>query len=582
MTHVKTKFAVAQLNPTIGDFSGNIQKILEAARSARDKKASMVIFPELSLTGYCPADLLEEFWFQESLNLAFKDLLRASKETPSLYWVVGTPYKNEGAGKPFYNSLVIIKDGKEVFVYHKQLLPTYGVFDEKRYFEPGPQGAPVFKMGNMRISFLICEDAWNDSLQDYDVNPLKSVHESKTDVLITINASPSHVGKRDFKLGMYQNLAQKYQMPILYCAQVGGHDQLVYDGGSFFVSKQGALVFELKRFSEDFITFDFDALYQSAELESPSQVSTSQWMPKYEFYFNQIVLGLKDYCRRCGFEKVVVGSSGGIDSALTLALAAFALGPEKVTAITMPSEYSSSGSVSDSQKLCENLGITLLNIPIKSLVDSFKESYSEGTSSPLKGVALENIQARIRGNILMAHSNSTGSLLLTTGNKSELSVGYCTLYGDTNGGIGLIGDLYKTEIFEFCEYLNQKFNREIIPQDIISKPPSAELAPGQKDQDSLPEYPVLDAVLKILLERNYLDEQELIASKQIWNSLLSQKQSATILKVKSLIAKSEYKRKQAPPVIKVRARAFGFGRQIPVSAIHFHDLANESLIKELT
>ena len=582
MNHNSFKFFMAQINPTIGDFSGNIKKMLECARQARDQKACMVIFPELSLTGYCPADLLEEFWFKDSLKAAMKDLLLASKETPSLFWVVGAPYKNKGPGKPFYNSLIVIKDGKEHFVYHKQLLPTYGVFDEKRYFQPGPAGtAPVFKMGAMRISFLICEDAWNDEAQDYDVNPLTFIDQSKTDLLITINASPSHVGKRDFKLKMYQNLAKKYCLPIAYCAQVGGHDQLVYDGGSFLIDKNGKVLMEMQRFKEDCQVFEYNVLYEQVEAISKIESFNKEGLNKYDFYFDQIILGLKDYCKRCGFSSVVVGSSGGIDSALTIALASFALGPENVKAITMPSSFSSQGSVSDSEALCKNLGVTLYNMPIKTLVEDYKEDYKKATNQELKGIALENIQARIRGNILMAYSNSNGSLLLTTGNKSELSVGYCTLYGDTNGGIGLIGDLYKTEIFELCRHINEKFSKELIPTSIIEKAPSAELAPGQKDEDSLPPYPVLDAVLKILLEKDYLDPQELTQSIQVWNQLLSSNQEEIILRVKSLMAKSEYKRKQAPPVIKLRARAFGFGRQIPVSAVHFNEHSNLSLIKEL-
>jgi len=336
-----------------------------------------------------------------------------------------------------------------VLTYHKQLLPTYNIFDERRHFEPGPDHCRVLRVGHTQVGFLVCEDGWNDDGQDYGVNPFQRVADASPDLVVSINASPANIGKREQRHQVFSKACARHNLPLVYVNQVGGHDQLVYDGGSFLVGPDGVVVHEAKRFEEQVVTVEFDP--QRREFTDTRHLGlplpAEQGLDTMEFYRRQIVLGLKDYARRCGFTKAVVGSSGGIDSALTLALAVEALGAENVVAITMPSEYSSEGSVSDSVALCQNLGIALLTHPIRALVDAYKVQYETTTGQTLQGLALENLQARIRGTVLMEYSNANGHLLLTTGNKSEISVGYCTLYGDTNGGLGLIGDLYKTENF---------------------------------------------------------------------------------------------------------------------------------------
>jgi NAD+ synthetase len=364
--------------------------------------------------------------------------------------------------------------------------------------------------------------------------------------------------------------SRRHGLPILYVNQVGGHDQLVYDGASFAVEPKAGVVFEAQRFVEDVTTLRFEASgFRSDRGEVLPPVSVAG-LPTMAFYRQQIVLGLRDYARRCGFTQAVIGSSGGIDSAITIALAAEAFGPERVTAITMPSVFSSAGSVDDSQALCDGLGVRLHRHPIADLVQGYRAGFEAAFGAPLQGLALENLQARIRGTILMEYSNTWGHLLLTTGNKSEMSVGYCTLYGDTNGGLGLIGDLYKTEVFALARHLNEATGREIIPQAIIHKPPSAELAPDQKDTDSLPPYDVLDEVLKHLIEGHGLAREERVEVELFVARLLQQPEGAALVeRVRRMVARSEYKRRQAPPVIRVRARAFGSGRQMPIAAQHF-------------
>ncbi len=566
------RITCAQINPTIGDIAGNIDLMLHAARSARDADAHLVVFPELSLTGYYPGDLLDDVQFQARVDAGLHQLARASRETPKLHWVVGAPTRRNGVGKAYCNSLLVLKNGETVLQYDKQLLPTYNIFDERRHFEPGPDVARVLRIADVQVGLMICEDGWNDDGRDYAVNPFQRLADAAPDLVVSINASPSNVGKREQRHSIFAKACARHNLPLLYVNQIGGHDQLVYDGASFAVDAKGAIVFEAQRFCEDVTTLAFDAHarrfanFHGADLPPVAP----QGLATLEFYRQQIVLGLKDYARRCGFSKAVVGSSGGIDSALTLVLAAEALGPANVVAITMPSKFSSVGSVSDSVALCQRVGITLVEHPIRDIVAAYEAGFAGAFGEALQGLPLENLQARVRGTILMEYSNRYGHLLLTTGNKSEVSVGYCTLYGDTNGGLGLIGDLYKTEIFDLCRHINATAGQALIPSAIMDKPPSAELAPGQQDTDSLPPYELLDEMLKHLIEGERLPAQERArASARVEQLLATQEGAALFARVQKMIARNEYKRRQAPPVLRVRGRAFGSGRQMPIAAVQY-------------
>ncbi|MDR2093369.1 MAG: NAD+ synthase [Azoarcus sp.] len=560
--------SLAQLNLTIGDFAGNIARMTAAAQKAAAAGAQVVVFSELALTGYPPDDLLDEPDFLLRVDVSLAGLIDASRLTPDLYWVVGTPTRRQGPGKALENSLLAVKDGKIVLDYAKQLLPTYGVFDERRYFEPGPDVARILEIGGVKIAFLVCEDAWNDTGEHYPVNPLARLAAANPDLVVTINASPSSIGKREERHAVFTAASRRHKLPMIYVNQIGGHDQLVFDGASFAVTPKADVVFEASRFTEEVVTLQFrDGEFSCREGKMLVAPVPAAGLPVMAFYRRQIVLGLSDYARRCGFGKVVVGSSGGIDSALTLALAVEALGPENVVAVTLPSRFSSAGSIDDSLSLCRNLGIKLFEHPIHDIVASYEQGFGAAFGEPLEGVAQENLQARVRGTILMAYSNQFGALLLTTGNKSEISVGYCTLYGDTNGGLGLIGDLYKTEVFALARHINETGERELIPEAIIEKPPSAELAPGQKDTDSLPPYPVLDTILKFLIEGERLSTDERDAVKADYAKLAETEGGlALIARVRRMIWKSEYKRRQAPPILRLRTHAFGSGRRMPIAA----------------
>lgn len=561
------KLTVAQLNYTVGDIEGNVLKMIEAARAANNQGAELVVFSELSLTAYYPADMLEEAAFMQRVDAGIGTLLSASCQWPELHWVVGAPQGREGSGKRLHNMLLVLKDGEVVLRYSKQLLPTYNVFDERRHFEPGPDVAKVLRIGHAQVGLMICEDGWNDAGTDYAINPFQRMRDASPDLVVSINASPSNIGKREQRHQVFGDASRRHGLPILYVNQIGGHDQVVYDGASFAVEPEGGVVYEAARFVEDLTTLGFEnGHFFSLDGQALPKVSAAG-LSTPAFYRAQTVLGLRDYARRCGFKQVVVGSSGGIDSALTLALAVEALGPENVVGVTMPSRVSSAGSVGDSVALCRNLGITLHTHPIADLVTAYAAGFEQSFGTPLKGLPLENLQARIRGTILMEHSNSFGHLLLTTGNKSEISVGYCTLYGDTNGGLGLLGDLYKTEVFALSRHLNEAAGRELIPQAVIDKPPSAELSADQKDTDSLPPYDVLDEVLKLLIEGDRLAKWEYDEATAFVAKLrASDDGRALIERVRGMIARNEYKRRQAPPIIRVRARAFGVGRQMPIAA----------------
>lgn len=556
--------AIAQLNYTVGDFSGNTNAIIKKMEAANKDGADIVVFSELSVCGYYPGDRLEDEDFLQKIDVALISILDSSKSMPTLVSVIGTVRKNIGIGKPLHNALLAIQNGEIVAEYSKQLLPTYGIFDERRHFEPGKEGACFLQIKDSLIGFIICEDGWNDSKLNYQVNPFDALVESKVDIIISLNASPSNLGKRKQRHDIFQKASLTHQMPIVYVNQVGGQDQLVFDGASFAVSPSQGLAFEANQFAEDFQIISFaDRRFSKQCLGIFHELSNP------EFIRRQIILGLQDYTRRTGFSKVVVGCSGGIDSALTLALAVDALGKDNVFAITMPSAFSSEGSVSDSAILCKNLGIKLYEHPILNLVSSYSSGFSETFNDALHGVSLENLQARVRGTILMEYSNMYGALLLTTGNKSENSVGYATLYGDTNGGLGLIGDIYKTEVYALSQYINDIAGMELIPQNIIVKPPSAELAPGQLDTDSLPPYCDLDEILKWHIEGSRLPSDEYVASLAFVNNLQKTEEGTkTIERILKMVARSEFKRRQAPPIIRVRSRAFGSGRQMPIAAFY--------------
>jgi NAD+ synthetase len=561
------KITLAQINPTIGDIQGNIDLMRRAALKAQDEKSQMVVFPELSLTGYSPGDLLDEPEFIGRTEAGLADLIDATLETPGLHWVVGAPSRRTGPGKHLENCLLVLADGKVVMKYAKQLLPTYNVFDEHRYFEPGPDVAKVLRVDNTQVGFLICEDGWNDEGLDYAVNPFVRLAEAAPDLVVSINASPSNVGKREQRHALLTAASRRHHLPMVYVNQVGGHDQLVFDGASFAVTPEHGVVFEADSFIESATTLQLTNGSFQDNRGSPLTALPPGRLPVMEFYRRQIMLGLRDYARRCGFKQVVVGSSGGIDSALTLALAAETMGSENVVAITMPSRFSSPGSVSDSETLCRNLGVKLYEHPIRELVDQYERGFASAFGISLQGLALENLQARVRGTVLMEYSNSFGHLLLTTGNKSEISVGYCTLYGDTNGGLALIGDLYKTEVFDLCRHINATAGRELIPVSIINKPPSAELAPGQLDTDSLPPYPVLDTILKVLIEGERLGKDERGLVEAEFSSLSSHATGLALIdRIRKMIVRNEYKRRQAPPILHLRGRAFGTGRQMPIAA----------------
>ncbi len=548
------KIVASQCNFTIGDFAGNTAKILNVIKK-HEKHSDLIVFSELSLSGYYPMDLIERHGFVEEQNNYLEKIVAASKGMKAAI-VIGFIDYNNSIGKPYHNSLAVIKNGSIVFKYHKKLLPTYNIFDEMRHFEPGNLPG-VWELNGVKIGFLICEDAWNDeSSPEYNQVPFHNLMDSSADIFITINASPSDVQKQNERIDLLSKKAIKYGKPIIYVNQVGGNDELIFDGNSFAINSSGDFVQLCEAFIESEQIVDFE----NSEITAAKNTVSNLVQSNEQLFYNQIIMGLRDYCKKCGFSKVIIGSSGGIDSALTLALAVDALGAENVVAITMPSHFSSSGSVNDSIALCDNLGVKLYQISIKEAYDLAVERFVKSYDEEPSRLTRENIQARIRGQILMEYSNHFGSMLLSTGNKSELSVGYATLYGDMNGGLNLLGDLYKMEVYSLSNYINELHKKEIIPQEIIDKEPSAELSEGQKDTDSLPPYPVLDAILRIYIEHELLSKEEIKEGKKI----ITDSGFNEVDKIIQMVDRAEYKRRQAPPIIRVHRKSFGIGRRIPI------------------
>lgn len=572
------KLALAQLNFTVGDLAGNADRMI-AQLEKYGNQTDLIVFSELSLTGYYPMDLLDLPYFIDAQQAQLARIAAATKHSRAAV-VVGYVARNtERAGKPLHNAIAVFEAGEPIFSYHKQLLPTYSVFDEDRHFEPGRQSG-LFTFRGVRLGFAICEDIWNDlgaeGRVEYGHDPVEALAKAGAEVVISVNASPSHAGKVLERSAAFSRFA-RWQLPLVYVNQVGGNDEIQYDGNSFAKDASGTAVRRLPAFTEGFGIVELIKREQRYDLIS-HDVVTQESVPARgaTFYKAQIVQGLRDYARKCGFSRVVVGSSGGIDSAVTLALAAEALGPDNVVAITMPSRHSSTGSVDDSARLCAALGVPLLQRIIEPDYRLSCEEFEKTFGCAPSGLTRENMQARIRGRILMEYSNHFGHLLLTTGNKSEMSVGYATLYGDMSGGLNLIGDLWKMEVYALAEHINEMAGRELIPRAIIDKAPSAELADDQRDEDSLPPYPVLDAILRLILEPDLLTAEEKKQSLALAQSVDADTQQ----RIARLVKGAEFKRWQAPPIIRVHRRAFGFGRRMPL-AQHFIPNARDIIRNDL-
>lgn len=545
---------MAQINPIVGDLEGNADLIEAAARKLGG--CDLVVTPELSLLGYYPWDLLEVPEFLRRQDEILARLATRLADHPGMV-LVGCATRNPGPGKPLFNSLVALEKGSIREVARKRLLPTYNIFDERRHFEPGVASLPISVRG-IPVGVLICEDGWNDGEDSYLENPIRDLAQAGARILVMANASPAHSGKLLEREARFGDVARRWSLPLVYVNQVGGNDDIVFDGGSFACSGTGEVAWRGAAYEIDSAA----AIVDSSGIVRSDSPAADWSMPVEEVWRRQIVLGLRDYMRKCGFSKIVLGISGGIDSAVTLALAAQALGPENVAAISMPSRYSSSGSVDDSAELCSAWGIPMHSFPIEAQFRDAVGGFSEAFGADPSGLAAENLQARIRGQILMAYSNHFGNLLLSTGNKSELSVGYATLYGDMNGGLNLIGDLYKTEVYRLARHLAAQGGPGI-PEAIIRKAPSAELAPGQRDQDSLPDYPLLDAILKLHLEKRWLSPQEIAeCEREIAAHSDGQEWFSRVWR---MLSASEFKRRQAPPIIRVHPLAFGPGRRMPLA-----------------
>jgi NAD+ synthase (glutamine-hydrolysing) len=551
------KIAIAQLNPIIGDLSGNAQKILAVAENASVSGVRLLLTPELCLCGYPPRDLLLNPSFIEAMNLTLQKL--AEDLPTNLAVLVGTVVKNKEAhitgGKNLFNSIALLEAGKVQQYFHKRLLPTYDVFDENRYFQPGLQ-ASYFTLDDINIGVTICEDLWNDEefwgKRSYAVNPIADLSILGVDLIVNLSASPYTVGKQKLREAMLQHSAVNFKQPVIYTNQVGGNDDLIFDGCSFAVNQYGEIVCRAKGFQPDLVLVEFDEIQRDLQLGSLSSTDESE----DEEIWQALVLGVKDYIQKCHFSKVILGLSGGVDSALVAAIATAALGKENVFGVLMPSPYSSQHSISDALALGKNLGIKTHILPIGELMQGFDHTLADLFAGTEFGIAEENIQSRIRGNLLMAIANKFGHLLLSTGNKSEMAVGYCTLYGDMNGGLAVIADVPKTRVYSLCHWLNSHNQTEIIPQNILTKAPSAELKPGQVDQDSLPAYDILDDILERLIH-NHQSAAEIVAAGH---------DAEIVNRVLQMVARAEFKRRQAPPGLKITDRAFGTGWRMPIAS----------------
>lgn len=544
------RIALAQINPTVGDLPKNEKLMVDAIARAKDAGAQAVVFPELSVTGYPPKDLLLKPQFVED-NRAVVE--RLAGQARGIDAIVGYAESNPNpVGRTLYNAAAVLRDGRVASRHFKTLLPTYDVFDESRYFEPGPktERSQIVTLAGQKVGLSICEDLWNDerliTRRLYHDNPLADLDAAGAEVMINCSASPFVAGKHAFRLELLSSQAKQFGAPMVYVNQVGGNDELIFDGCSVVFDADGNLIAQAKEFEEDLLIVN---------LNDPAANRRETVSTDLESIHKALVLGLRDYVRKCGFKQVVLGLSGGIDSALVCALAVAALGKENVTGVAMPSRYSSEHSVSDAVALANNLGVTIHKIPIGPAHDCFESSLKHVFAGRASDLTEENMQARLRGNVLMSISNKFGSLLLTTGNKSEVAVGYCTLYGDMCGGLAVISDVPKTTVWALSRWINDNAGREIIPWNSITKPPSAELKPGQVDQDSLPPYDILDGILHRLIEED----------KSVRDIIREGYDPQTVMRVTKLVDRSEYKRRQMATGLKVTSRAFGVGRRVPIA-----------------
>ncbi len=541
------KIALGQINPTVGDFSGNANKIIAFARRAQSAGAGLILFPELSICGYPPRDLVDRPSFVAQNRESAE---RIAAETTGMAVICGlvTAAPPE-AGRNVMNSAALLQDGKIAFIQSKMLLPTYDVFDEMRNFAPAMH-QDLFPFCGNQMALTICEDAWNDKgfwrKRLYTVDPVEALIQSGGNFVLNISGSPFWIGKREFRRDLLASIARRHKVPVALVNQVGGNDSLVFDGSSLVLNREGEVVAQGRSFEEDLIFFDSKSLTGEMHEQVPGEEAS---------VYSALVLGTRDYMHKCGFQKAIIGLSGGIDSALTAVIAADAVGPENVIGVGMPGPYSSQGSIDDARALAKNLGIRFELISVEPAYQAYRGMLEKVFAGKPEDVTEENLQSRARGMLLMALSNKFGAIVLSTGNKSELGVGYCTLYGDMVGGLAVISDVPKTLVYRLSEYVNSR--RPVIPQATLQKPPSAELRPNQKDTDSLPPYEVLDAILEDYVEDSHPIEQ--IAADHRFDIDL-------VRRVVRMVDRAEYKRQQAAPGLKISPKAFGYGRRFPIAA----------------